>query len=82
MTRSGIAVLHENPYVHVSLIDFLDGSAFDIFATTPYAVTLIPQVDASAFSLNRLCNHIFENFREGEIVKPEPKTWTVEDVLT
>jgi len=82
MTRSGIAVLHENPYVHVSLIDFFDGSAFDIFATTPNAVTVIPQVDASAFSLNRLCNHIFENFREGEIVKPEPRSWTVEDVLT
>ena len=63
--RSGIAVLHENPYVHVSLIDFFDGSAFDIFATSRKAVTIVPQVGASPFSLNRLCNHIFENFREG-----------------
>jgi hypothetical protein len=82
LPRSGIAIMHENPYVHVSLIDFFDGSAFDIFATTGRAVTIIPQVDASAFSLNRLCNHIFENFREGEIVKPQPRSWGLEDVLT
>lgn len=82
MSRSGIAILHENPYVHVSLIDFFDGSSFDIFATVPSAVTIIPQVGASAFSLNRLCNHIYENFREGKIVKPERRRWTLDDVLT
>lgn len=81
MARSGIAVLHENPYVHVSLIDFFDGSAFDIFATSRKAVTIVPQVGASPFSLNRLCNHIFENFREGTIAKPEEKIWTIEEVL-
>jgi len=82
MTRSGIAVMHENPYIHVSLIDFFDGSSFDIFATSPNSVTIIPQVDASAFSLNRLCNHIFENFREGVITRPQPKSWQLADVLT
>jgi hypothetical protein len=81
MTRSGIAVLHENPYVHVSLIDFFDGSAFEIFATTKNTVTIVPQVGASPFSLNRLCNHIFENFREGAVVKPKKEAWTLEDVL-
>ena len=82
MARSGIAVLHENPYVHVSLIDFFDGSAYDIFATSRKAVTIVPQVGASPFSLNRLCNHIFENFREGLIAKPEDKIRTIEEVLT
>jgi len=82
MARSGIAVLHENPYVHVSLIDFFDGSAYDIFATSRKAVTIVPQVGASPFSLNRLCNHIFENFREGLIAEPEDKIRTVEEVLT
>lgn len=82
LTRSGIAVMHENPYVHVSLIDFFDGSSFDIFATSPNSVSIIPQVDASAFSLNRLCNHIFENFREGVITRPQPRTWNLADVLT
>lgn len=81
MIRSGIAVMHENPYVHVSLIDFFDRSSFDIFATSPNSVTIIPQVDASAFSLNRLCNHIFENFREGVITKPQPKSWQLADVF-
>lgn len=81
MSRSGIAVLHENPYVHVSLIDFFDGSSFDIFATSPGVVTIIPQVGASAFSMNRLCNHIFESFREGRVVTPQPRRWTLEDVL-
>ena len=82
MARSGIAVLHENPYVHISLIDFFDGSAYDIFATSRKAVTIVPQVGASPFSLNRLCNHIFENFREGLIAKSEDKIRTVEEVLT
>jgi hypothetical protein len=81
MSRSAIAVLHENPYVHASLIDFFDGSAFDIFATIPNAVTIIPQVGASAFSLNRLCNHIFETFREGRLTIPEARLWTLQDVL-
>ena len=81
MPRSGIAVLHENPYVHVSLIDFFDGSAFDVFATSRKAVTIVPQVGASPFSLNRLCNHIFENFREGTIAQPEEKVCTIEEVL-
>lgn len=82
LSRSGIAVMHENPYVHVSLIDFFDGSSFDIFATGPNSISIIPQVDASAFSLNRLCNHIFENFREGVITRPQPKRWQLADVLT
>jgi hypothetical protein len=81
LSRSGIAVMHENPYVHVSLIDFLDGSSFDIFATSPNSVSIFPQVDSSAFSLNRLCNHIFENFREGAIAKAQRKTWQLVDVL-
>jgi hypothetical protein len=81
LSRSGMAVLHENPYVHASVIDFMDGSAFDVFATAPSAVTIIPQVKASAFSLNRLCNHIFENFHEGIITQPQPRRWTVEEVL-
>lgn len=81
MTRSGMAVLHENPYVHVSLIDFTDGSSFDIFATTPNAITVIPQVAASPFALNRLCNHIFENFHEGKIAKPTLRQWHLQDVL-
>lgn len=82
LSRSGIAVIHENPYVHVSLIDFFDGSSFDIFATSPTSISIIPQVDASAFSLNRLCNHIFENFREGVITRPQPRRWELADVLT
>jgi hypothetical protein len=81
LSRSGIAVMHENPYVHVSLIDFFDGSSFDIFATSADSVTIFPQVEASAFSFNRLCNHIFENFREGTIVKATPRTWELADVL-
>jgi len=81
MPRSGIAVLHENPYVHVSLIDFTDGSSFDIFATTSHAITIIPQVEASPFAFNRLCNHIFENFHEGKIAKPAPRQWRLQDVL-
>ena len=82
MSRSGIAVMHQNPYLHVALVDFYDGSSFDIFATTPTAISIIPQAGASGFSLNRLCNHIFENFREGTIRRPEPRKWELTDVLS
>lgn len=79
LERSGLAIMHQNPYLHVSLVDFYDGSSFDIFATRNNAVTIIPQVSSSAFALNRLCNHIFEQFHEGSISEPAPASYSIED---
>ncbi|WP_148681314.1 hypothetical protein [Candidatus Nitrososphaera gargensis] len=67
MKFSSISVYHSNPYVHLSLVDYLDGSSFDLWVLSPNRLTVVPQLRASEASIARLMNHIFERFREGQI---------------
>lgn len=60
-------VLHANPYVHLSLVDNRDYSSADIWVLSQDQILVVPQLRASAAALKRIVNHIFENFREGEI---------------
>lgn len=63
---------HTNPYIHVSMLDYLDGSSYDIWALAADRLVIIPQFSASTAALGRLVNHIFERIHEGEIKKYEP----------
>lgn len=67
MSYVSLSVYHSNPYVHLSLVDYLDGSAFDIWVLSADRITVVPQLRASEASISRLMNHIFETFREGTI---------------
>jgi hypothetical protein len=53
--------------VNVSLVDYLDGSSFDVWVLSNKEITLVPQLRASEASIARLMNHIFEKFGEGII---------------
>lgn len=68
MPYVSLSVYHGNPYIHLSLVDYLDGSSFEIWVLSANEITLVPQLRASEASISRLVNHIFERFREG-IVK-------------
>ncbi|MGH2845004.1 MAG: hypothetical protein ACRDL0_03105 [Thermoleophilaceae bacterium] len=48
------AVLHRNPYLHLIVTDFLDGSSFDVLVTDDSHLHLIPGIHASLGSLARL----------------------------
>lgn len=60
-------VLHSNPYMHVSIVDNIDYSSADVWVLSQEEIIVVPQLQASASALKRIVNHIFENFREGEI---------------
>ena len=64
----GVAVLHRNPYLHVAVTDYLDGSNFDAFVTSDDKVLIYPGYRASAGALTRLTEHIAERFAAREVV--------------
>jgi hypothetical protein len=62
-------VIHGNPYYHSVLVDFKDGSVSEVLVIDENKINIIPQGKATVRSLQKLCSHIFYNFREGEFVE-------------
>jgi hypothetical protein len=73
LSSASLSVLHPNPYLHASVVDYVDGSNFDILIADSDGVMVIPRYRASAASLQRLCNHICDEFQEGRIIEFEPR---------
>jgi len=65
--RATKAVLHANPYLHVSVADFVDGSSVELWVLSARRVLLVPQAKASVAALGRLTSYIFSQFREGAV---------------
>ncbi|MFB6186524.1 MAG: hypothetical protein ABEI86_06625, partial [Halobacteriaceae archaeon] len=42
LTKASVTVYHANPYAHVSVLDFNDGSSSDVFVTDPKTVSIVP----------------------------------------
>ena len=81
VSGGAVAVYHKNPYLHLSFIDFIDGSNFDIFVTDPYKLTIIPNYKCSMYSLMRATDQIFKGFQEGEIELAERYTYSFSDFI-
>jgi hypothetical protein len=77
----GIAVLHRNPYLHVAVTDYLDGSNFDAFVTFDDRVVIYPGYRASVGALTRLTEHIAERFAAREVRDIEASTPPTRDEL-
>ena len=71
MPHITVSVYHSNPYVHMSLVDYLDGSSFDIWILSALQIIIVPQMRATHMSIARLTNHIFERFGEGSVADHE-----------
>jgi hypothetical protein len=65
--RASTSVLHGNPYVHMSIIDYYDGSAFDLWVVNLNQLFIVPQMKGTVAAIKRLINHIFDTYAEGEI---------------
>jgi len=70
----GIAVLHRNPYLHVAVTDYLDGSNFDAFVTLDDRVVIYPGYRASVGALTRLTEHLSERFAAREVTDVRAST--------
>ena len=49
---TSVSVLHGNPYVHLSILDYHDGSAFDLWVLDRQRLIIVPQLKASIPPLN------------------------------
>ncbi|RBY88610.1 hypothetical protein DQ240_04180 [Blastococcus sp. TF02A-26] len=67
-----IAVLHRNPYLHVVVTDYSDGSNFDVFVTTPDAIEVHPGFRSSLGALTRLAQSLGDRFEALEITEAAP----------
>ena len=65
--KSSHTVYHGNPYLHASLVDYCDGSSYDLWVLSEDRLIIVPQLKASFGSISRFCEHIFRKFREGNI---------------
>lgn len=78
MPSCSISKYHNNPYVHASLVDYRDGSSYDLWILALNRIIIIPRFEASIGSMSRLVNHIFERIGDGTVekfeeIKPEVK---------
>ena len=71
MPHITLSVYHSNPYVHVALVDYMDGSSYDIRILSTRQILIVPQMRATHASIARLANHIFERFGEGSVADHE-----------
>lgn len=65
--KASVSIIHGNPYLHISIVDYHDGGVYDIFSFGTSKVTIVPQMRASIYSLNRLIGYIFDSFAEGTL---------------
>ena len=71
MPHITLSVYHSGSYVHMSVVDYMDGSSFDIWILSARQIVIVPQMRATHTSMARLANHIFERFGEGSVADHE-----------
>lgn len=82
-TNSDSAVLHRNPYLHVVVTDYSDGSNFDVFVTDVDRIGIHPGFKASVGALVRLTDYLAEEFEaDGVGEQAEVAPTTLEDLFS
>jgi hypothetical protein len=71
LSDTSVSVVHGNPYIHLSIMDYIDGSSYDLWVVDSKQILIIPQLRSSIISLKRIVNHIFDYYAEGEIISHE-----------
>jgi hypothetical protein len=67
LTTASVSVLHGNPHIHLSIIDYFDGSTFDVWVLSPERMILVPQLKATVGAIKRIVKHTFDHYCEGEV---------------
>jgi hypothetical protein len=66
-----VCTFHMNPYLHVSLVDYSDGSNMDLFSDDPSTLAVIPGKRCSVGAISRTFNQVYGHFASGEIANLE-----------
>jgi hypothetical protein len=67
LDKTSTSVIHNNPYLQLSFIDYSDGSTFDIWALNPSELIIVPQLKGTVPAIRRLVSHVFDSYAEGTI---------------
>lgn len=67
LEKVSVSQYHSNPYMHLSLLDYDDGSSYDLWVVSSNRMVIIPELKASPASMSRLLNHIYERIHEGHV---------------
>ena len=67
LPNTASVVIHGNPFYHVAVTDYADGSMFEVVSFSPTYLAVIPQGRATVRSLTALCSAVFANFQEGAL---------------
>jgi hypothetical protein len=67
LERVSLSVIHYNPYLQLSLIDYRDGSTFDLWVLNPRELIIVPQLKGTVSAIRRLVSHVFDNYAEGQV---------------
>jgi len=67
LSKASISVVHSNPYLELSVIDYYDGSTFDLWVLNPRELIIVPQLKGTVSAIRRLVSHVFDNYAEGYI---------------
>jgi len=67
LERASVSVLHNNPHIQLSVLDYDDGSVLDVWVLSGNETVIVPQLRGSAAAIFRLVGHIFHNYAEGVV---------------
>lgn len=81
LSRSSVTVYHKNPYAHISVLDFNDGSSCDVFVTDSKTVKLVPSYRGSANFLMRVSDKLYKELDESAVELMEQPSYGVEDFI-
>lgn len=68
MPRASVSVIHGNPYLHARVVDFHDGSSFDLILVSARRLLVVPTLRATESAVTRICHYVYEQIGEAEFV--------------
>ncbi len=81
LSRSSVTVYHKNPYAHISVLDFNDGSSCDVFVTDSKTVKIVPSYRGSTNFLMRVSDKLYRDLDESDVELTKQQSYGVEDFV-
>lgn len=81
LSRSSVTVYHKNPYAHISVLDFNDGSSCDVFVTDSKTIKIVPSYRGSTNFLMRISDKLYKDLDESAVELTEEPSYGVEDFV-
>lgn len=67
LDNASVSVQHGNPYISMSVVDYSDGSTFDLMVLNSDELIIVPQLKSSVPAMKRLISCVFDNYAEGNL---------------